>query len=95
LLVQAIDTLRRDCLKAKPRPAKPSIIITQVDGSGTVVPVSENAAKLPLHKSKTHFVEHADQRARKHVAPSHAFGVDRPLWRQRRRRLARDLAPCG
>jgi hypothetical protein len=35
LLVQANDTLRRDCLKAKPSPAKPSSIMAHVEGSGT------------------------------------------------------------
>ena len=31
MLVQANDTLHRDCLKAKPRPAKPSSIIAHVE----------------------------------------------------------------
>ena len=39
LLVQAIGTLWRDCLNAKPSPAKPSNIIAQVEGSGTLVPI--------------------------------------------------------
>jgi hypothetical protein len=37
LLVQANDTLRLDRRNAKPRPAKPSSIIAQVDGSGTAL----------------------------------------------------------
>jgi hypothetical protein len=35
LLVHATGTLRRDCLNAKPRPAKPSSIMAHVEGSGT------------------------------------------------------------
>src|SRR5690348_12874690 len=46
LLVQANDTLRRE--NAKPRPANPSSIIVQVEGSGTpgptVGPVTETSS---------------------------------------------------
>jgi hypothetical protein len=39
--LQANDALRRDCRNAKPRPAKPSSIIAQVEGSGTPPTVIE------------------------------------------------------
>jgi hypothetical protein len=35
MLVQANDTLRRDCRNAKAKPANPISIIAQVEGSGT------------------------------------------------------------
>jgi hypothetical protein len=46
LLVQASDTLRRDCRNAKPRPANPSSIIAQVEGSGTLVATSESTTNV-------------------------------------------------
>jgi hypothetical protein len=42
-VVYANDTLHRDCRNAKPRPTNPISIMTHVVGSGTVVPVNENA----------------------------------------------------
>jgi hypothetical protein len=52
-LVQANDTLRRDCRNAKPRPTNPISIIAQIEGFGTARAVgvwsyASVPARLPL-----------------------------------------------